>query len=349
MTQNKFYKWIIKRKKKLINYSKWLAKAISAATLAFIILNITCYFYYYIPYNVECTSKATDFQLPSHFKGYNMAEGFAKVSIDSKGYNNEDDFDDIEYLCMGSSHTLAYNVDAGKGYPALLNTLLKDSNKGNAYNIGMFGHEWKYCIDNLSDALEEFKPKKAVIIEIFSTKQELGSLKTINEGNELYAGSITSDKVQLIKQLPYMQLSLHQLKDMMADHQVASYLPSESGENDIPTEYTNELEKVIKKASETASSYNCQLYFIYNVDIKVNNNGQAYPNDDAKYKNVFVEFCQKHGITFIDMSETFLQRYEQDKILPRGFENTKIGEGHLNVEGHQMIANVLYTTLTQGE
>ena len=41
------------------------------------------------------------------------------------------------------------------------------------------------------------------------------------------------------------------------------------------------------------------------------------------------------------MGPAFLENYQQEKTLPYGFMNTVLGNGHLNVTGHHLIAQAL--------
>ena len=44
---------------------------------------------------------------------------------------------------------------------------------------------------------------------------------------------------------------------------------------------------------------------------------------------------------FIDMTDTFAAAYQADYTLAHGFANTGVGIGHLNRDGHRMIAEAL--------
>ena len=55
--------------------------------------------------------------------------------------------------------------------------------------------------------------------------------------------------------------------------------------------------------------------------------------------------AKKHDITLINMKEPFEQTYLQIKQLPRGFENTSPGNGHVNELGHKLVAEELTKAL----
>lgn len=323
----------------------WLGKAVFAGIVAFGILNIFAYFYYYIPFNVECTTGATDYVLPANFKGYNKEEGFAKIQIDGNGYNNETTKEKIDVLCMGSSHTLGYNVDTDKNYVSLLN---KESGNMYFYNIGMFGHEWYYCMNHLEAALHTFQPSKYVVMETFYSKYDIEKLELLNSGSYGAAGAVTSDFMQEVKKVPYFQLAMHQLKNMMAgnEEEQADWEAEETPKEDLKG-YKEQLSIALQRAKQLTADYGCQLVFLYNPTVLVDNTGRAYADTRAEYFSIFEELCQENGIMLVDMTEDFLAAYKQEYILPRGFENTQIGSGHINRYGHKMIADKLYQVLEE--
>ena len=327
----------------------WILKAGIAALIAFLLLNSLSYGYYYIPYNIECKSGATDFTLPANFSGVNGVEGYAKIQLDENGYNNQMVPEKINVLSMGSSHTLAYNVNPGQGYSAILNQDLYNRKGWNVYNIGMFGHEWYYCMDNLEAALETFHPTDYVIVESFYSKFELEKLKKLNMGNYNDAGQVTSKTMQHIKKFPYLQLLGHQLKNMLSQSDNVEDNTSKDIntqiEIKISEEYKRELEVTFQHAYKAISKQGCRLIFLYHMEILVNQNGNAYTNTNNEYRDFFKQLCEKYNFIFVDMTETFLEAYRTLHILPRGFKNTKIGYGHLNQYGHELIAKELYRTI----
>jgi hypothetical protein len=61
------------------------------------------------------------------------------------------------------------------------------------------------------------------------------------------------------------------------------------------------------------------------------------------------EACKSNNILFIDMSDIFLSKYEKEYILPHGFSNSAVGAGHLNADGHSMIAEKLVRVILERE
>ena len=118
-------------------------------------------------------------------------------------------------------------------------------------------------------------------------------------------------------------------------------------ETSLPEDYITELEQTFAHTAELVSKQNCKFIFLYHPDVLVDEKGNAYTDTDKIYLAYTKELCEKYGFIFVDMSATFLQAYEDSYILPRGFANTKMGYGHLNLYGHEMIAEELYQVITE--
>lgn len=54
------------------------------------------------------------------------------------------------------------------------------------------------------------------------------------------------------------------------------------------------------------------------------------------------EFCRRHSIDFIDLTENFNDFSLKTMKFPRGFANTFPGRGHFNVDGHRIVAQAIF-------
>lgn len=336
------------KKQKYIEVVRLFLKVVSAGIVAFILLNVASYFYYFVPYNVTCESGATDYKLPAGFHGYNMREGFGKTQIDANGYNNLSIPAQIDVLCMGSSHSLGYNVFPEENYVAILNKSLQSEIGMTAYNIGMYGHEWYYCMRNLESALEEFRPSKYVVIESFYSKFDTAKLEKLNHDEYGEAGTVVSPVMGMLKKVPYFQIAMSQIKNMMSDNQGIKEVVEKAQAED-KEEYIRQLTLSLQEAKKVTERYGVQLVFLYHPNVVVGQDGIAYTDTDEEYFRIWQRLCEENQISMVSMEEVFLEAYDQDYILPRGFENTEIGEGHLNRYGHRMIAEMLYQRIVSEE
>lgn len=69
--------------------------------------------------------------------------------------------------------------------------------------------------------------------------------------------------------------------------------------------------------------------------------------EDSWFYEPFVEACRRHGVPCINMAEPFDDFYEHTGRFPRGFANTVPGEGHLNADGHRLVAEAVADWLAE--
>lgn len=334
----------------------WTLKAGCAFVIAFFLLNILARFYYYIPWNVESDSEATDFAFPANFSGFNGVEGIAPIELDENGYNNAEVPDTIDILCMGSSHTFAYCVPPGEGYPAVLEKKLMETDLSvrYVYNIGVFAHRWVNCTGNLEAALEEFSPSDYVIVESELAEFELAELQGLCNGKIGRAQDITGKTQSMIKRFPYLQLAGRQLKSMLIQQQDTtdvhdSDITNSLKEETVSQEYMEALDQVCAEIQKVTEKYGCKYILLFQPPVYVDDMGNAYTETDSNYLQVLKNTCSRYGLYFVDMTERFLSEYNDNQILPRGFVNTAMGDGHLNRDGHALIADELYRIILEIE
>ena len=103
------------------------------------------------------------------------------------------------------------------------------------------------------------------------------------------------------------------------------------------------------KLNDIVSDKGAQLIIVYHPSLILNKDGTASANVDQELSEFFATCCEKNGIIFLYMSNQFLESYENESILPHGFTNTSIGTGHLNKNGHALIAESLYEIMKEVE
>lgn len=62
----------------------------------------------------------------------------------------------------------------------------------------------------------------------------------------------------------------------------------------------------------------------------------------AKRMATFARICREHNIGFLNLGGSFIHLYEESGRFPRGFANSRPGQGHLNRHGHGLVAQALY-------
>lgn len=88
------------------------------------------------------------------------------------------------------------------------------------------------------------------------------------------------------------------------------------------------------------------IFFVYCPHVPHINNGTVKFNDKEKnIMNMFSKELANHDIGFIDLSNVFVNYYQETGNFPRGFINSKPGEGHFNKNGHKLIAETIFKSI----
>ena len=90
------------------------------------------------------------------------------------------------------------------------------------------------------------------------------------------------------------------------------------------------------------------IIFVYGPTLpKIEHDKIAF-NDIYKSRiKLFAESCHRHGILFLDLTETFMDFYHRTNKFPRGFINSSPSRGHLNKNGHALVAQRLFQFLIE--
>lgn len=98
---------------------------------------------------------------------------------------------------------------------------------------------------------------------------------------------------------------------------------------------------VLSKLKEIYGEKLIILYFRY-ISLEEQYNGQI--DDDIYYEYYdasIKQYCNNNQIHFIDTTYSMLTHFNKTGKLINGFVNHRIGTGHLNLEGHRVVAQVI--------
>lgn len=340
----------------------WIGKAVIAGAIAIGVLSVFCLFYYSHGIRKTSTTGATDYTWENKWwsLGY---EGYAWGSIDDDGYNNPNILSkgEIDILLMGSSHMNANNVSSGYSTGYLLGSLMKESElKYTVYNIGMEGHDFFICSDNLDEALDTYAPNKYVIMETRFSRLPIDSMEEVLNGTRERTPAFDSGLIYYLQKVPYFRLLHRQIRDigLMNDTNLLVNSNTEIKEEILKTDSIDELEdnlyekildKYMAKLSDEANRKGVTLITFYMPDISIHADGSISTEGTKEDLQLLSKSCNSHNIVFVDLSDVFLQHYEETYELPFGFSNTAIGTGHLNRIGHKLVSDKLFETILKIE
>jgi len=325
----------------------WGAAGITAIliTSAFVLI------YNYSGTHIANPSGATDYKWASNqYKG-NMTEGINFMRMDENGFNNlSADTKNIDILLMGGSHMEAVQFPTEKNTGSLMNEMMPEYK---TYNIGVSGHQFLNCLDNLEAAIDEYKPEKYVVLQSGNVSVTEEGLESVLDGSLADIPSYDSGALYYLQKIPVIKVVYKQLIEKInvdRERTVAvkanAVDPAESSED--PDRKTELLSQILEEKSEYCINNGLQLVMAYNPAVEVDENGDMQRSDDEEWVGIVREECKENGICFIDCYEVFETCYKNTFEVPYGFNNTVMGSGHLNETGHRLLAEAIKETL-EGE
>jgi len=318
---------------------RFFVNIVISGLLAFLFLTIICSFYYNVPVHSPNSDNATDYVWEKNTLYIDFSEGYGFGKTNNEGFMNKIDYlgQDVDILFMGSSHTEGMNINQKYNVVSILN---KDLENIFVYNISVAGHNIKICLDNLSSAIEKYNPE-IIIIETNSIILDSDTIDKIINDQIKDIKSSNSKIINILQSNPFLRLTYTQINSFLQTQQADEATSSNS-------DIVFDLE-----ANKRLMTYICdsignkKLIILYHPTISFDKNDDLLINDNREAISSFKTLCDENNIYFIDMSDSFIRNYEKRNILPYGFSNTSIGEGHFNKDGHLMMAEEIEKVLKE--
>ncbi len=320
------------------NVFRWLLKAAVAGVLALAAASLVCVIYYNPPAHFSSPSGATDHVWEANRFTGEMREGFAWNRTDANGhYNILGPDSGMDVLLMGSSHVEGAHVFARQNIPYLL----AQATDRSVYSIGASGHDLLVCAKNLDAALELYQPKDFVVIETRTTAFDAAAIEDCLAKRMPTIPSYESGLMIALQKIVYAKLAYAQLQSWNSTGADAAVMPP------ILTEeaYT----ALIRHIAETAAEHGVQPVLFYHPTLTLETTGDVRPQNDAASLALLADACREQDVLFVDMTADFMQMYADRQVLPHGFFNTAVGQGHLNVHGNKAISDRLAAELAGHE
>lgn len=249
----------------------------------------------------------------------------------------------------------AMNIPQDKNVASLLNCTLSD---WTTYNIGMSGHTIYTCVQNLKNAMDCYQPGEYVILETSTIDLEDNKMQQVLDESYPEIPSYDSGLHYTIqKKFPVVKAVYKSLDEWW------SVTPTSGGNDAVvqkdekssaqPTGNKTEVEhedrlilnQFIKKAADAVNAAGAEFIIFYHPKTEIDRKGNLinYTNEDALV--AFQKACVENDVIFVDMTEDFEKLYLENHVLAHGFINTAVGVGHLNQDGHRVIAERLVSVI----
>ncbi len=326
----------------------WFVKFFIAGVIAFALLTVFSYFYFNVGAHSTSVTGSTDYRWSPHMFTSRASEGFATARTDANGFNNLSTADTVDILLMGSSHMEGFNVMQDQTTTSLLNGLLRERGLSKfAYSIAMSEHDLMHNLQNLQSAIDEFHPTNYVIIETAYVEYPIEKIRQVLLGELPRLPSTNTGLLYYLQKIPYIKLMYAQYLKLDPFGLIPPTNAAVAKED--PGLYAAELDALLSKCGSIASEAGVTLVLLYHPEIFLESDASLRALDDEAYSSVMAELCAKHGIVLLDMTPIIFAEYAAKHILPYGFSNTAVSEGHLNADGHRMIADTLNETILYRE
>ena len=326
----------------------WIGKAFGAGLLALAVLYLFCVFYYNVPVHYTNPDGATEYKWESGRFYSKGTEGFALGRTNNDGFNNLRDYspgEAVSILLMGSSHMEGFNVAQDENAAALLNERYGEDRY--VYNIGTAGHTLLYCVKRLDRALSVYAPSDWVILETMSLDFSPEDMQAVVDGTYPDIPSRSGGLIAVLQKIPLLRLyytkyvKYGELFSGMADGQ---YEESAAPDSD----YELGLERLLDKLSRESEAHGVRAMIVFSPPLLISPDGSARTDTDVGKLALFERLCREKGVEFLDLTEVYLAAYER-QVLVFGFSNTAPLVGHLNRQGHRLLADAVAARIAERE
>ncbi len=287
-------------------------------------------------------------------------EGATQFKTDRNGFNNDEELYKTKkeaktIIILGDSYTEALQVKREKNFSHQTMKYLEEQNDpSKIFNLGLSGLSMADYILFCENYKKKYNPdiliiqvtesdffldaiSKSKIVYIEESKQEYSI--NLNQNYESRLQQVLTkiyeplnDTQRIAMLLPFLQY-MKQKAEQLYQKQTTKVNPiNEQKQYDRKL-----LEWELKTLKE---KYNIPIVLVYIPTTPIIENGKAITRDD-EFSPILKSYAKKYDIEVIDMKEPFEQTYQQTKQMPRGFDNTSPGNGHLNALGHKLVAQEL--------
>ena len=318
---------------------------------AIIISNILLMCYYNLPVHKDSPFGTTDYVWEKNAPWIKMTEGISWGRLDANGFNNPSVIENPDVLILGSSHMEAINVFQSRNTAALLGEYFAESGYHlSVYNRGISGHHFLKCLKYLKKNTESTSAKYVVIetSKIDFTAKEIAKLleNKIDVTKSVSSGIIFYLQKMPVFRLLYMQLE-HGLLTLFLPKSGKTPLPKNCEIAETQREIEDSQEKLFSFIEKNASGK--KIIIFYHPATKPDKNGNLVYETNETYFSEFAKAAKNHGIAFVDLTAATENLWRFQHKTTHGFCTGTAFGGHLNANGHKIVAEQLYKTILKME
>lgn len=280
------------------------------------------------------------------------SEGYGIHKIDENGYMNPSrELNDSYILMLGSSHTEGKEVAPDQKYSLLVSDYLADGDdKLYTYNIACEGHFLPTEIRHFAAAAEAYPGAEAITIELPDTDYSIEELRA-GLDQAVYDPDDNAEYFSHMSFLEKAKVVIKEASPLLTriNSQIVTARAADADEtSDMDIEqYLQEYESVINEAlALMRSEYDGPIIILYHPKVVIEDEDTLSLQYSGTW-DIFRDACIKNNIDVIDTGQDFIELYQTEHELPYGFSNTLPGDGHLNANGHRIMADAVIRYLEE--
>lgn len=327
-----------------MNFIKSICRIFFAGIVSVAILCILFTFYSLMPVHTSSELGNTDYVWPANSSWIKITEGIAWGTFDAQGFNNLQVIDNPDILLLGSSHMEATNIMQNQTVSYHLQTTLGNEKK--IYNMGISGHHFAKILQYLPASLSLYDtPPEVIIIETSSVNLSPETVSSILNRTIEFTPSHDTGIIATLQRLPFLRLIYQQLQWGLFDLLFptgAIYAEKTSSDINSNNEHLDgsHYDILFDYIVNLQEQYDTDIIIFYHPTGKLQEDGSVDFQQDTNLK-IFSDKCNENGIAFLDMTDSFYEMYKDEHKLPHGFITGLVESGHLNADGHAIIARDL--------
>ena len=342
--------------KKFILY---MGKCFIAAVISIAILSLLSMVYFNPPVAVEQPDGSTNYKFIPNSNWSYMLEGYGNGKTDNMGYNNTyyEDCSNPDVVFAGSSHLEATQVSHDANCVYLINEMFANdgltNNNFKCLNIGISGHFFETTASNYQYIAQKFNGAKYIVIELFNAEYSPEVLDKIIQ-DEFHAPMEEKSFIHTsLRAIPFVRLMAKKLNETITAQDSSATMDAESissvdkqAEIDV---YIEKMNIILAEIAEISAENGIVPIIFMHERFWVNTEFEIIMETDETYKNAFKECCENNNIKVIDVSSDMVNEYKENSRYSYGFSNSAPGEGHLNSNGHLIVAEAVYKCINEME
>lgn len=340
------------------NVQRWMCGFILGAVLVW---PISILFIDSVPVFAHAVSAPFYYRSPGYVVRC-RTEGFANSHIGQFGIAGLDDVSKIEdtrIAIWGDSFVEAVGVSDHQKMAQVVTRLSRDNGRRRAaIGIGKSGNslaDYFFQLSYYDDAVGPFAAHFIIIGDLADTLPDQPSAhgaKYVSQPRLTFEPE-SDDRYRLKGLRPtlcslrlgfgwkLMQSAVGQKLRFHPGRQTNSYRESKQIETSKATKKQDERWctqwKFLFSSLKSKTSAPLNVVMLSNVPFIEKHRIVLTPRKSAK-SIAFEQFCRNNSVGYIDMASYFVQYWNEAKRFPRGFNNSHPWEGHLNANGHYLVA-----------